>query len=1516
MKGYTQFVFAEPKRPPSSSPSVTAGGAASSKGKRKRIKVAIRDKTIDIFKELLADGVIVLGQRMKWPSIYDTIVSQLKSQGITDIPTLKQVKRIWYDHFHGGSVTAAGAAAAGAAAASGAVASGAAASGAAASGAAAATPKFKIGDDVKIKDMPVADAIKLVELVSGWDPEMANCLGKVGKIISGSLIFNSSTSANIFDYKVKVSAEIYTWPENMLEPVSKGPADIFEAIELDDASAIEAEFQSDVTTKNSDGKTPMYVAVDKNKINSLYALFLFTPVEIGAFGRAIELSRIECLDAMIDIVGPDFLSNPPSVYYAVQRKQMDALKFLISKKADINKQMRGGWAPIHLAAEEEWLPGLEELLKSPDISINRGSDANNVTALHSSASDGKFMSVAMLVKYGADLDRKTLAGKTAKELAVTQFVWEFLMQAKLMTNPNELKEFCDNAMGNNLHQFLFLPLISKHTRVKIMDMPDAARYQKAVQGRLTQSGSLLPSMQEELGEVGEVLDYTLRLKEGAVYQVRVGRRVPQLWPARLIRRDYEFGEPVEIISTTVMPVADAKALFRTHGLPPFTPAHALALGKQTFVGRKYTNTYVYTISPLYGSLRFPTAMVKPETYNIGDHVEIKHMSDQEYYDIFRQHLKAKLNWNARIPQAIRDAGFVAKVVYYGNTFQDKSRRFVTVKLPSLGSSIIEFPALLVSKTDKPIPTPATSSSSTAASSSSSSSSSAAASSSPAAPAAAPAAAPVTKTTVRVTKTVRQKIYAALDLIGVSYFGNVTKPPWGKVVNWTKTREGLIKFFKNLHGTPNPNPDPVLGNNFPYTNAQLLRVVKRWYQKQTATLAKNFKKGDTVQILNCSADEARDVFDKYLQNTYIWDSNMTSQLGKKAKVRQQTMVLQLKIITSILYTRFSKFWWPPQLLTKLSGGAAASSSSPGAAAASSSSSSSSSGAAAAPQNISAAAAPQNISSAIFRPRTTATSQWEKIDVAANFAAGFSLRIAKKFNNPVAFYKGTLKKNRAMFRIDFDDGTDGIYDVFRDTYNGKFGATPVGTSGASKDEIRPLFTSKHTLVVLNLNFVGPLGTSIEQGQSRDYKLEHDGNRWRLNGIANGSKLKMSLRCSSSTSPSHGGWVTDNGDRQRILVIRSFGQDEEIPSVEEYLRNIKVHCDIENDLTGSNTPDWREYPAAVQTMLREQWREYILNDGADESDGFSIGSGEYTVNFKICAQTRTNAGSGGNSGYQRPIRIVHPQESGWSLPPAPAPAAAPPPPLPQTSSASVRSQFHRDFPNIVNNLPGQWSGGVVPEIMRTGIPASLTGPQKGAFFDWRAQLPYTMDRVSYKVVDYYKFADADEKLQRLINLCENYKNDYPSKVPSVHCSTMYHGTSFDAVEPIMKKGFKHMGTMHGAVCGRGSYFAVHPYLNYTCGNSRYGTMYITSSRGYAPVFICVGAVVPGEYTWDHNDNPDLPGRGLPLDGNETKNPYGICGGSFYPTKVQADGTMHMNHREVTFWWSKQVFKTIVGLAIISRN
>ena len=488
-----------------------------------------------------------------------------------------------------------------------------------------------------------------------------------------------------------------------------------------------------------------------------------------------------------------------------------------------------------------------------------------------------------------------------------------------------------------------------------------------------------------------------------------------------------------------------------------SPDHELAIGKQTFISTRFTEIFVYTNDLTgQGSLKFPVAMVKPETYNVGDHVEIKRMTDQEYENKFRQHLKAKLNWNARIPQTIRDAGFVAKVVNVGNTFQDSSRRFVTVNLmplPSLLSGLppgfpgytFEFPALLVSKTDKPIPTPATSSSSSSAAAAAP----AAAPAAPAAPAAAAAAAPAaaaaapaaaTKTTVRITKMVRQNLCGSFDLIGVSYFGDVTKPPWGKKINWTKTREDLIGYFKGLQGPLNPHPDLALGNNFSYTNAQLLRVVKRWYYKQTTKLAKNFKKGDTVQILNCSANEARDVFDKYLQNTYIWDSNMTPQLGKKAKVRQQTMVLQLKIITSNSNTRFSKYWWPPQLLTNLSSAAATSSSSSGAAAASSSSS----GAAATSSSSSgAAAAPQNIRSAIFRPTSSSTPRWEKIDTNFFATQRFSLRVAKKFINPASFYKGTVKKDGTMFRIDFDDGTSRDYDLFRDTYNGKFAATPGGT-----------------------------------------------------------------------------------------------------------------------------------------------------------------------------------------------------------------------------------------------------------------------------------------------------------------------------------------------------------------------------------------------------------------------------------------------------------------------------------------
>jgi hypothetical protein len=92
---------------------------------------------------------------------------------------------------------------------------------------------------------------------------------------------------------------------------------------------------------------------------------------------------------------------------------------------------------------------------------------------------------------------------------------------------------------------------------------------------------------------------------------------------------------------------------------------------------------------------------------------------------------------------------------------------------------------------------------------------------------------------------------------------------------------------------------------------------------------------------------------------------------------------------------------------------------------------------------------------------------------------------------------------------------------------------------------------------------------------------------------------------------------------------------------------------------------------------------------------------------------------------------------------------------------------------------------------------------------------------------------------------------------------------------------------------------------------------STGYGAVFVGVGVVTPSEYTYRHPDRNSLgkAGEGLRLDGVDTSNNEGVCGGSFHKSKVQANGTMDKDNREVVYWFDKLPYICVLGICIVKR-
>jgi len=527
---------------------------------------------------------------------------------------------------------------------------------------------------------------------------------------------------------------------------------------------------------------------------------------------------------------------------------------------------------------------------------------------------------------------------------------------------------------------------------------------------------------------------------------------------------------------------------------------------------------------------------------------------------------------------------------------------------------------------------------------------------------------------------------------------------------------------------------------------------------------------------------------------------------------------------------------------------------------------------------------------------------------------NVRVQAYLPESVSWHEGVLKVGG---RVEFDDGDIKQYKISTD------GKTFQHNSPGSRDgAIQPLFEDVKTPYVLLgsevsafQNIFATPNASGKMKTSSSIELFARANEWVL--TAN-SWVQKNINRSGETEPPHIGWSYSGSP---CVLIRNQGADKEIPTFQEWLSGVEFQCDIANDLTGTSSPEWVTYGGTEQNKLAKLLEEYVLNGGSGESDTFKLGSGEYKVSLARREQERTNAGNNGQKGYKRTIRAFHRSEKKFK-----APAVDP------------RIAFNNKYPNFpsvqgsaaytgMEVVPSQ---GQEPAVMRTGRPGpmgSLTQAQIQNYFGWKAETRFAMP-LGHTFVNYYAFEDAAANLKRLLSLCHNeellQQSDPDHQNAQVKCAILYHATAFGNLSKIKATGFKHLGRAHGAMCGKGAYFAVHPYVDYCTGNNLASNAYCTYDQGYTAVFVCAGAVVPSEYTYNLTNHGSFEKAGngktnLSVNGTtvNTENNYGICGGSFWKDFVRTNGTFPKENREVVFWFDKvTLFTCILGVCVLKNN
>ena len=301
------------------------------------------------------------------------------------------------------------------------------------------------------------------------------------------------------------------------------------------------------------------------------------------------------------------------------------------------------------------------------------------------------------------------------------------------------------------------------------------------------------------------------------------------------------------------------------------------------------------------------------------------------------------------------------------------------------------------------------------------------------------------------------------------------------------------------------------------------------------------------------------------------------------------------------------------------------------------------------------------------------------------------------------------------------------------------------------------------------------------------------------------------------------------------------------------------------------------------------------------------KYMYNFKTMKQKNTA------TDFERDIRIV--DNSALPLPPV-VHTAKPMVARRVISNVTRRSEFHRHSDNWptqlgYHGLGGHWLGEDCynNNPVLHGLPPAdySSSDDLLKYFKWR---PLPKLSVNKALVDYYSFDSAKLRFAHFMNIVKNQEKSFQKELK---CSVLFHSGTMEGVAGISATGFQNLSAANGAMCGTGSYMSVYPYADYCMGKAISNLTYMKyDCNNFGAMLVCVGAVVPSEYTYDATGDIIKAGSGI----RGTATSKGICGGTFLEDKIDDEnGEFPVANREVVFWFDKQQFICPLGIIIFTK-